>query len=402
VEYVLIAAGVVVAAAALYVALTFGRRTRQTTAPLVDDAVSALREQIRVTGDDLRRQLRAITDELHRGREEQRLDDRKIQGRLDQADSQILNLSRRLQAELETIKRRSEEIGAQHGELSGNLRRLAAHVGVEPEPAAPGRLYAERLQFSLTRAPVPPEAVVIVIERSVAALPPEALPPEAAGDPGDPLTVIARADSDPGFRDRLAAAASDYAASRWGDPAFVAVTGRWITHDTFPETAAAEVCQRIAAGLTTLVATPLEDIGTAIRLPGAATAAGTGADLILQPVTRPLGQAARFCEIVAVVAGAVSGLHPLALAAARMLAQDEFHQGLARIISQTARSVLDGPAPVTVTGQPGPVSVADAPASSTGTAPTLPRRLASLADPLPGPRSPGDPRGPSALGSASG
>jgi hypothetical protein len=142
-EDVLIAAVVVVAAAALYVALTFSRRTRQSTAPLVDEAVSALREQLRVTAEDLRRQLRVITEDLHRGQEEQRLDDRKIQGRLDQADSQILNLSRRMQAELEVIRRHGEQIAAQTGSLSGQLSQLAAHVGMPPEAADPASDPAE-------------------------------------------------------------------------------------------------------------------------------------------------------------------------------------------------------------------------------------------------------------------
>jgi hypothetical protein len=421
-DYALIAAGAVVAAAALYVALTFNKRTRQTTAPLIDEAVSALREQLRATSDDLRRQLRAIADDLRLGREEQRLDDRKIQGRLDQADSQIMNLSRRMQAELDVIKRHGEQLDTKAGELSGNLKQLAAHVGVEPEPAAPGRLYAERLQFSVTPAPVPPNAVVIAVERTVAALPPDALPPEALPPEAqrDPLTVITRADQDPRFGARLAEAASDYAASRWGDPAFVTVTGRWITHDTFPETAAAQMCQRIADGLRTLVATPLQAAGTVIRLPAPAVEGGAqiGADLILQPVTRPLGQVTRFCEIVAVVAGTVTGLHPLALAAAKMLAHDEFHEQLARVISQAAQAVVAGPqdsgpgpsSPASAAEAPArpadgrpaspadgrPASPADGPPASV--APTLPRRIGALRDPLPGPRPPGELGGPSTLG----
>ncbi len=154
-EYVLIAAIVVVAATGLYVALTFNKRTRQTTAPLIDEAVTAVREQIRVTAEDLRRQLRALTEDLHRDRDEQRLDGRKIQGRLDHADSRISSMTNHILAELDAIKRRGEQIGAQQDQLGGSLRRLAAHVGAEPEPqaAVPGRLYVARLQFSLTRAP---------------------------------------------------------------------------------------------------------------------------------------------------------------------------------------------------------------------------------------------------------
>jgi hypothetical protein len=115
-----------------------------------------------------------------------------------------------------------------------------------------------------------------VIERCVAGLPPEPL-----GDLGDALTVITRSGSDPGFRDRLSEAASGYVFARWGDPAFAAVTGRWITRDTFPETAAAEVCRRIGRGLTALMAQPLDAIGTEIRLPGPAVrGAALDADLI--------------------------------------------------------------------------------------------------------------------------
>jgi nitrogen fixation/metabolism regulation signal transduction histidine kinase len=137
-EDVLIAAVVVVAAAALYVALTFSRRTRQTTAPLIDEAVSVLREQLRVTADDLRRQLRVLAEELHRGREEQRLDDRKIQGRLDQADSQILNLSRRMQAELEAVRRQGEQILAAAAAADQPAAREAKPAAREGKPAAPG------------------------------------------------------------------------------------------------------------------------------------------------------------------------------------------------------------------------------------------------------------------------
>ena len=54
-EIVLIAALVVVAAAGLYVALTFNRRTRQSTAPLIDAALSDLHDQLRATSDELRR-----------------------------------------------------------------------------------------------------------------------------------------------------------------------------------------------------------------------------------------------------------------------------------------------------------------------------------------------------------
>jgi hypothetical protein len=397
-ETVLIAALVVVAAAGLYVALTFNRRTRQSTAPLIDAALSDLHDQLRATSDELRRQLQAITEDLHRDRDEQRLEGRKIQGRLDHADSRITSMSSQFLAELAVIKRHGEQASAQQGRLGTDVRRLAAQLSGEPEPAqgaVPGRLYVERLRFSVTGAPAPSRTsgeVAIVAERSVAVLPPEAL-----RDLGDAVTAISRSENDAGFRDRLAEAASDYAAARWGDPAFAAVTEQWITQGTFGAAAAAEVGNRIGAGLAALMARPLDATGTGIQLPGPAAApAGTGADLILQPLARPLapplGEAAGFCEIVGVAAGVVTGLHPLALAAAKLLAHDESQEELARAIRQAARTVFAGPQPAAPPDRLEPASPAQAPTRATEIPRTWARPLSPLPDPLPSrPRPDGPP-----------
>ncbi len=135
-EIVLIVAIAVVAAAGLFVAATFGKRTRQTTAPLIEAAVSDISAQIRGTADDLRRQLRAITDDLHQDREQQRLDGRKIQGRLDHADSRISSMASQVLAELDALKRRGEQIGTRQDQLSGDLRQLATRLTKDPDPLA--------------------------------------------------------------------------------------------------------------------------------------------------------------------------------------------------------------------------------------------------------------------------
>jgi hypothetical protein len=387
-EIVLIVALVVVAAGGLSVATTFNRRTRQTTAPLIENAVSNISEQIKATADDLRRQLQAITDDLHADREQQRLEGRKIQGRLDHADSLISGMASRFLGELDAIKRRDRQFGERQDQMSADLQRLAARVpGGEPgspqtsdgvtaaRPAVvAGRLYAERLQFSLVRPPGS-DRVRIAVERSVGELPPGLL-----GDRGDD-----------GFRERLAEAAPGYAATRWGDPAFAVTAGRWITQNRYPETAAAEACNRIGAGLSTLVTRPLDAIGSEIRLraPVAATAAGIGADLVLQPVTGPLEQAAAFFEIVGVVAGVAAGFHPLVLATAKLLARDRFHQLLARGISDAARQVFTGPGSPAESLEP----VRPVPASPTISAPSASRP--ATAPPPSRPPDPDDPTWPS-------
>jgi hypothetical protein len=372
-EIVLVVAIVAVAATGLYVATTFNKRTMQTTAPVIDNAVRDIFEHIRAAADDLRRQLQLIADDLHEEKEQQRLDGRKIQTRLDQADSQISNLANRFLTEFDAIRRRDEQIGAQHEQLSGDLRQLAARLGRERESlpasaarpsAAPGQLYAERLQFSTVRF-ASDRGVRIVVERAAGRL-----PPEQFRGLGDASSIISRAENDPGFRGRLGEAAADYFATKLGDPAFAAVTERWMTQNAFSETAAAEACKRIGNGLNAILTTQFEAIGTAIRLPEpvAATGAGVGADLVLQPVTRPLAETARFLEITGVVVGVATGLHPLAMAAGKMLAHDEVHSALARGIIEGARA-LAGPEPAAPRVQP--TIVRDGPGQSPAARPTI-------------------------------
>ena len=204
------------------------------------------------------------------------------------------------------------------------------------------KLYAERLRFFIVEveSSSPSERRFrIEIECDVAELPENQL-----DDLGDASTITHCAEHEGGFKDRLADAVADYFAKKVGDPVFTAVAERWVTQDSFPQTAVAEACHRISDGLNTLVERPLEAVGTEIRLPGleAATAAGIGTDLILEPVTQPLGQAAEVCEIVGLVVGIMTGFHPLALASGKMLAHDVFHRVVTRGITEAARELLSG------------------------------------------------------------
>jgi hypothetical protein len=377
-EILLIVAIVAVGAAGLYVAATFDRRAKKSTGPLIDDAAGDLSGKIEGTRAELGRLLDVLTEELRRDRQEIRLDDRKIQGRLDHADSRISNVA----DQLEAIRLLAEQIGERQDQLSADLRRLQApHGGRAGEQTSgtvpadgdanmPVQLYLERLQFAIVRTPSHPH-VRVQVERYITTLPTGQL-----GDLGDASAIINRADNDEDFRTRLAKAASDYCATQWGDPAFALVAGRWITQNTFPETAAAEACNWIANGLDAIVRKPLEDIGTEIRLPGpeAGAVAGIGSALVLQPVTEPLGQAAKFFEITGVVVGVATGFHPLALASAKLLARDEFHAALAQGIRDAAGRVFEGPGgppdrrhlgeprgPAVPAEPPGPAGPAEAP-----------------------------------------
>ena len=106
-EILLAVATLVVAAAVLYVTLTLSQRIRRTTAPLIEDLAS----QLEATSAELLRQLQAVVSELQQDREQLRLDGRKIQGRLDHADSRLTTIASQLQSELDAIRRLSEQLG---------------------------------------------------------------------------------------------------------------------------------------------------------------------------------------------------------------------------------------------------------------------------------------------------
>jgi hypothetical protein len=108
VDILLAVATLVVAAAVLYVTLTLSQRIRRATAPLIED----LAGQLDATSTELRDQLQALVGELRQDRDQLQLDGRKIQGRLDHADSRLTTIASQLQSELDAIRRLSEQLGA--------------------------------------------------------------------------------------------------------------------------------------------------------------------------------------------------------------------------------------------------------------------------------------------------
>lgn len=366
-EILLVVATLAVGVAVLYVTATFSMRTRQNTAPLIDAAAKDISGQIETAAGDLRRQIQALADELQQEKDQTMLEGRRIKDRLDYADSRIASVLTELQA----IRRLSEQIGGRQDHVSGDLQQPteaatqfppAGHAGEQAageqtaEVDSLGRFYAERLRFSTVR--IPPESSSerqfrLQVERDVGELPSPRL-----ASLGGASAVTERAKDDAGFRDQLGQAAANYLATKEEDPVFTAAAERWVTQDTFPQTAVADACDRISKGLGTIVEKPLGKTGAEIPLPGpeAATAAGIGPALILQPVTGPPGELTTFLEITGVVVGMATGLRPIALAATKMLAHDEFHDLLARALTQAAHQVFggrEGPAEVPGPARPG-------------------------------------------------
>jgi hypothetical protein len=139
-DILLIVATLVVAAAGLYVAFTFNRRTKANFAPLLDDAIKDVTGHIDAIAEDLRARIRAIADDLQRDREQGRLETRKTQGRLDHADSRMTTISSQISTELDTIRRLIEPRDARPGgadATSENHERTADWWEPPPRPRDP-------------------------------------------------------------------------------------------------------------------------------------------------------------------------------------------------------------------------------------------------------------------------
>jgi hypothetical protein len=136
-DILLIVATLVVAVVGLYVAVTFNRRTRQNFAPMIEDAVKVVSEQIEAVAEDLRGRIRVIADELQRDRDQTRLDARKTQGRLDHADSRTTTVASQLETELDTIRRLVEAVGARQEQLYAEPRPPGVAETTAPNPALP-------------------------------------------------------------------------------------------------------------------------------------------------------------------------------------------------------------------------------------------------------------------------
>jgi hypothetical protein len=121
----------------------------------------------------------------------------------------------------------------------------------------------------------------------------------------------------------------------------------WRTSQSFPETDLAGICGRVSDGLATIVEWPLTEAGRGLGIPGPVDAAGAaiGAGLILEPVTRPLAEAARLCEIIGVGIGLLTGCHPLALASAKLLAESRIHEEMAQGLLKAGKLVFHGELP---------------------------------------------------------
>ena len=150
---------------------------------------------------------------------------------------------------------------------------------------------------------------------------------------------------DPGMskdrREQIAAAAADYAASR--------VEGQfgvtwWQTSQSFPLSQAAGLLDGSAEWLRGLVEHPLAGAASAAGAAGPIVPIGAGiaADYVTAPLTAPLEDAARVCELAGIVIGLATGAHPLVIACVKRLAHDEAGEILSAAFEQIFTSIDAG------------------------------------------------------------
>ena len=124
-------------------------------------------------------------------------------------------------------------------------------------------------------------------------------------------------------RYKLKEAAADYAGNRVVNAVW---RGRSVAAWRWPSIAnAAEAVNTAADWLGNLVEHPIDSLSTSVGAPGSLAAAGAGviATYVLHPITEELDEAAKIIEVVGIIIGLATGLHPLVLACVKPLAHSE-------------------------------------------------------------------------------
>lgn len=145
-------------------------------------------------------------------------------------------------------------------------------------------------------------------------------------------------DITPERREQIKAAAADYAAS-WLEDQF-GVTW-WQTPQRLLLSQAAGVLDGSAEWLRGLVQYPLAAAASTAGATGPLVNIGAGisANLVTEPLTAPLEDTARACEIAGIVIGLATGAHPLVIACAHRLAHDEAGHLLSKGFEQVLTSI---------------------------------------------------------------
>lgn len=125
-------------------------------------------------------------------------------------------------------------------------------------------------------------------------------------------------------RDKVVEATAEYLATLFFNPAFDDATEFWHT-ESDPVTETVGSMEGVSGWLQITVDRPLEGLATRLGLSPAeaAASAGVSTDLILAPITGPLGKAESFIAAAGIILGLLTGAHAVVLASLKLLVHNE-------------------------------------------------------------------------------
>jgi hypothetical protein len=151
--------------------------------------------------------------------------------------------------------------------------------------------------------------------------------------------------------EELKKAAADYAGNRAVNAIWP--TDQWPPADGLSINEAAEALNQTSDWLRSLVECPIDGLAISAGVPDPVAVAGAGVvgTFVMASITRPVEDAAKIIEVVGIVVGLVTGLHPLVLACARPLAHSEI-AGLVAKALEKAMSPMEAHSDASPTDAP--------------------------------------------------
>lgn len=145
-------------------------------------------------------------------------------------------------------------------------------------------------------------------------------------------------------RKRLVEATADYVASLVDNAIVRPETYQWEIQGVPDPAAVSAMLDRSQQWLQGLVKRPFESAATQMGVPSlvAGPIGAIGANVVIAPVARDVQDATQIIDVVGIIIGATTGVHPLVIACIKHLADTEFHKAVANGVTKVFNGLLAG------------------------------------------------------------
>ena len=145
-------------------------------------------------------------------------------------------------------------------------------------------------------------------------------------------------------RQRLVEAAAEYVATGVDNRLIPPVTEQWEIQGALNPAAVSDALDRSQQWLQGLVQRPFESASVQLGAPSpvAGPIGAIGANVAIAPVARPVQDATVIIDIIGILIGTATGMHPLVMASIKHLAHTEFHRAVAQGVAQAFDGLLTG------------------------------------------------------------